>query len=456
MTRSWTDSHHQSYQIEGPTDGQPARFETRPNSIAALPNNTRAAGKVSWFDRWLGRRLLQGVGSPPISLTLWDSEQLSVNGPPFVAGLWIRDRVTLLKLLLNPQLCFGDAYSAGHVQVDGDLAEMIDAVSRSVEPAWQQPSLWNWLLEFANRPRGSSPAASRANIHHHYDIGNDFYKLWLDDQMLYSCAYFARPEMTLEESQVAKMDHVCRKVQLSAGDEVVEAGCGWGALSLHMARDYGARVKAYNISREQIQFARDRAAAEGLGGRVEFIEDDWRNISGRYDKFVSVGMLEHIGLRNYQRLGTVVSCCLKQDGIGLIHTIGRNFATALNPWTERRIFPGAYPPTIRQSMEIFERANLSVLDIENIRLHYAKTLSIWLDRFERNGNHVREMFDEHFVRMWRLYLVSSAIAFRMGELQLFQIVFAHANNNDVPWTRDYLYVGESRRQAHGVTGNGPL
>jgi cyclopropane-fatty-acyl-phospholipid synthase len=257
--------------------------------------------------------------------------------------------------------------------------------------------------------------------------------------MAYTCAYYPTPDATLDEAQVAKMDHVCRKLRLRPGESVVEAGCGWGGLAMHMARNYGVKVRAFNISHEQIVYARERAVREGLAGQVEFIEDDYRNISGKYDAFVSVGMLEHVGVENYPELGRVAFNCLPSNGRGLIHSIGRNRPAPLHPWITRRIFPGAYPPALSEMSQIFEPWDLSILDVENIRLHYARTLTHWLELYEAAVDRVRAMFDENFVRMWRLYLAGSIAAFTTGTLQLFQVVFAPQENNDIPWTRDYLY-----------------
>ncbi|MGH8326201.1 MAG: class I SAM-dependent methyltransferase, partial [Steroidobacteraceae bacterium] len=261
------------------------------------------------------------------------------------------------------------------------------------------------------------------------------------ETMAYTCAYFPTPTATLEEAQTAKMDHVCRKLRLRAGESVVEAGFGWGTLALHMAKRYGVKVRAFNISHEQVRFARERAQAEGLDRQVEYVEDDYRNITGRYDAFVSVGMLEHVGVDNYRALGGVARRALGSSGRGLIHSIGRNAPARVHPWIERRIFPGGYPPSLAQMMRIFEPWDFSILDVENLRLHYARTLTHWLGRFEANADRVRHMFDEKFVRMWRLYLAGSIAAFNTGTMQLFQVVFAPRENNDVPLTRAHLYGG---------------
>jgi cyclopropane-fatty-acyl-phospholipid synthase len=211
-------------------------------------------------------------------------------------------------------------------------------------------------------------------------------------------------------------------------------------MALHMARDFGVSVKAFNISHEQIVYARRQAESMGLTSCVEFVEDDYRNIRGQFDAFVSVGMLEHVGPNHYAELGRTIHQALSRTGRGLIHSIGQNCAgTALNPWIRRRIFPGAYPPGPKEIAALLEPWRFSVLDVENLRLHYAQTLRHWLDRFEAAKDRVAEMFDPAFVRTWRLYLAGSLAAFLSGELQLFQFVFARPQLNDIPWTRAALY-----------------
>jgi cyclopropane-fatty-acyl-phospholipid synthase len=384
------------------------------------------------------RSLLQAVGAPPIEFVLWNGERVAASAGPIVGRLKLRNRATLFGILRDPFVYFGDAYSRGQIEIEGDLIQVLEAISRAAQQG--QQSLARRVTRWLHRPRRNTFDGSRDNIHHHYDIGNDFYSLWLGETMAYTCAYYPTPEATLEQAQVAKMDYVCRKVQLKSGDVVAEAGCGWGSLALHMAARYGAKVRAFNISHEQLTFARERAQQLGLSGLVEFVEDDYRNITGRYDAFVSVGMLEHVGPENYAELGRVARSALKPEGMGLIHSIGRNQPAPLQPWIERRIFPGAYPPALSEMTRIFEPWNLSVLDVENIRLHYALTLRHWLQRYELAAEQVRHMFDEYFVRMWRLYLAGSVAAFEAGTLQLFQVVFTSGHNNRVPLTRAHLYA----------------
>jgi cyclopropane-fatty-acyl-phospholipid synthase len=397
-----------------------------------LPGDTRAR------DNWLLARVRSILGDPPIEFAIRGADRVRTVKAP-VARVTFQSRKHLLSILADPWVRFGDAYSDGTLTIEGDLVGLLETIYRSSGMGGKSSPVRR-AVNLLHRPHRNTLSGSRDNIHRHYDIGNDFYSLWLGSTMAYTCAYYPTPAATLDEAQTAKMDHVCRKVRLRPGESVVEAGCGWGALGLHMARHYGVRVRAFNISHEQIVYARERAARQGLSGRVEYIEDDYRNISGRYDAFVSVGMLEHVGLKNYGTLGQVVRRCLGSNGRGLIHSIGRNQPARLQPWIEKRIFPGAYAPSLGEMSQIFEPVDLSVLDVENLRLHYAQTLRHWLALYEKASDKVREMFDERFVRMWRLYLAGSVAAFSTGTLQLFQVVFATSDNNDVPWTRAHLYT----------------
>ena len=400
----------------------PGRVATPAFSSSLLPR------KSTRVDRWALTLIKAGVHSAPIRFVLWDGSEAAPDTRAPIATIVIRNRPALFAWLRNPELNFGEAYMSGAVEVFGDLAPMLESVYR----AWGSTKAPRWYL----RARNSLPKA-RENVHHHYDLGNAFYRLWLDRELVYTCAYFPTPEATLEAAQTAKMDRVCRKLRLSPGERVIEAGCGWGSLALFMARQYGARVRAFNISTEQIAWARERAAREGLSSMVEFVEDDYRHVASRCDAFVSVGMLEHVGLPDYPMFGQVMDRVLEPNGRALLHFIGRNQAAPLNAWIRKRIFPGAYPPTLREVFEhVLEPQAFSVLDVENLRLHYANTLQHWRDRFEQSSEDVERMFDQTFVRAWRLYLAGSQAAFQAGWMQLFQVLVTRGATNAVPWTRE--------------------
>ena len=398
------------------------------------------------FDGRLLRAVAARVGPAAVCFAL-GSASARASADPVVAAIRFRDRKTLLTLALDPVGRFGDAFASGRVEVEGDLVAALESVYRARDSKSRSS-----LLARLGQHIPHAPPRDRDNVHHHYDLGNEFYRLWLDEQLIYTCAYFETPEQTLEQAQVAKMDLVCRKLGLRSGETVIEAGCGWGALALHMARHHGVYVRAYNISREQIRWARNRAEREGLSNRVEFLEADYREIDGHCDVFVSVGMLEHVGRANYPELGRVLARTLdREHGRGLLHFIGRDRPQPLDAWIRRRIFPGAYAPTLDEAIGgVLAPARMSVFDVENLRPHYALTLKHWRERYERAMADDRIPFDERFRRTWRLYLAGSEASFRTGWLQLFQVAFAPSGSNAVPWTRASLY-----RSRRGLTWNEP-
>lgn len=394
------------------------------------------------IDRRLIRRIMQHVGNPNISIRLWNGDEFPVTDARPVACMEFRERRAIFELLRSPSLGFGECYSEGLIEVHGDFLafanEITAAITHNRNPGYYGPKIRSLLHAI----RRNSLRRSRQNVRHHYDLGNDFYKLWLDERMVYTCAYYNTPTATLAEAQVAKLDHVCRKLRLRPGQKVIEAGCGWGALAIHMAEHYGVTVTAYNNSKEQVAFARDRAAAKKLGDRVTFVEDDYRRVNERCDAFVSIGMLEHVGLANYRALGALIKRVLKPEGLGLVHSIGRSFSNKTDPWIVKHIFPGGHIPSISEMMAVFEPQRFSILDMENLRPHYARTCVNWLRNFEREADKVEEMYDKEFVRMWRLYLAGSSAGFESGTLQLYQVLFTPCGNNKVPWTREYQYQGE--------------
>jgi cyclopropane-fatty-acyl-phospholipid synthase len=406
---------------------------------------TVARSEPSALGRWLAGKLRSTAGAAPVRFVLWDGSEIAPTAVAPSATVRVNRCSGVGKLLVDPELWFGDGYSQGWIEVEGDLVSTLVFLYQATNLGSLTQKTAGLLARWLSFRQRNTPGGSQRNIHHHYDLDTDFFKLWLDSQLVYTCAYFPSPDSSLEDAQVAKMDHVCRKVLLRPGDRVVEAGCGWGALALHMARRYGARVRAFNISHEQIDYARKRARREGLDDMVEFVEDDYRNISGKCDVFLSVGMLEHVGRGHYKDLSGVVHRCLSEEGRGLLHFIGRNHNSPLSAWIRNRVFPGAYPPSLREAMDVFQTWDFAVLDAENLRQHYARTLMHWLSRYEDSFSRICASHGQEFARMWRLYLAGSAAAFLAGSLQLFQITFARAANNELPWTRDHLYQAAGGR-----------
>jgi cyclopropane-fatty-acyl-phospholipid synthase len=391
------------------------------------------AGHAHAVDRWLATFIQRTIDAAGVRLVLWDGFTARQDSSALVADLIVRDRPTLVGLIINPDIAFGDAYMHGRLDVRGSLESLLESLFRLTLTASR--SLRERLAAATALP--NTLASSRRNVHRHYDLGNAFYRLWLDRDLVYTCAYFAQPHMSIDEAQRAKLELVCRKLRLRPGETVVEAGCGWGALALHMAREYGVRVKAFNISREQLAYARDRAVREGLADRVEFIEDDYRNVTGRFDVFVSVGMLEHVGRRHFPTMGAMLRRTLRREGgRGLLHFIGRDHPRPVSAWIRRRIFPGSYTPTLDEvTSRVLGPARMSVIDVENLRLHYARTLQQWSTRFAASADWVRAAYGEPFRRAWELYLAGSQATFATGWMQLFQIVFVPAESAPPYWTR---------------------
>ena len=410
------------------------RQDAQVTSAAAHASGRPSSG----LERALLTRLHRLAGAPPARLVLWDGYATGPETARF--EIEILDRGALYRLLRSPNIGFGDMYSAGRLRVRGDLSDMLVETYQHITRARRTWPTWLAALWRDPRRDGADLDGARDNIHRHYDLGNAFYRQWLDTAaMQYTCAYFEGPDMTLEQAQLAKLEHVCRKLRLQPGQQVIEAGCGWGGLARYMARHHGVRVRAFNISREQVAWAREQAAREGLAERVEYIEDDYRNITGHCDAFVSVGMLEHVGPANYPALAAVIGRTLKSDGLGLVHTIGRNRPAAVNGWIEKRIFPGTHVPSVTELMGLFEEGGFSVLDVENLRLHYARTLEHWRARFLAARDRVRADYDDDFVRAWELYLAGARAGFMADTMQLFQVVFAPAGSNALPQSRRDLY-----------------
>jgi cyclopropane-fatty-acyl-phospholipid synthase len=370
------------------------------------------------------------------------------DGPS--AGIVIHSYSAIRGLVVNPGLALGEAYMDGAIEPDDcgiyDLLDVLTAnINRHID---RQPVLrWRTLLRGLKKRFDQYNPAVRAqkNVAHHYDLNGRLYSLFLDRDRQYSCAYFPRGDETLEEAQLAKKRHIAAKLCLDRPDlRVLDIGCGWGGLALTLARDYGARVTGITLSAEQLKEARDRAMAEGLEDRVAFELMDYRSIDLRFDRIVSVGMFEHVGVGYYQTFLDTVARSLTPDGIALLHAIGRSDGpSCTNAWIDKYIFPGGYSPALSEVLPAVERSGLIVTDIEILRLHYAQTLRHWRWRFTANRDTIASIYDERFCRMFEFYLSGSELAFRRGGHMVFQIQMG-ARQDAVPLTRDYLHAGAGR------------
>jgi len=357
---------------------------------------------------------------------------------------------TIRSVFLNPRLAFGEALMDGRIVIErGDLYELLKILcGRSEVARGPIGAVSAFLSPILKRIEQFNPVGrSRANVARHYDLSRDFFKLFLDRDMQYSCAYFRRPDMTLEEAQTAKKRHIAAKLNLRPGLRVLDIGCGWGGLALHLAREHGVEVLGVTLSTEQLAVARENAALAGLSDRVRFEPRDYRALTESFDRIVSVGMFEHVGVPHYPVFFDKLRTLLVEDGSGLLHAIGRaDGPDVTNPWIRKYIFPGGYSPALSEVLPVVERSGLWTTDIEILRLHYAETLRHWRRRFHDRIDTVRAMYDERFCRMWDLYLAASEIAFRDQGHMVFQLQFAR-RRDAVPLTRDYITINE--RAAEG-------
>lgn len=351
------------------------------------------------------------------------------------------------KLLCNADLALGEAYMDGTLTVDNDdiygLIELF-VVNLNRRPEILHRRWLGALRQICRVVTQYNPVGrARRNVAHHYDLSCALYDLFLDADRQYSCAYFRGPDDDLETAQDNKKALIAAKLLLAPGQRVLDIGCGWGGLALHLAQAHGARVHGVTLSQEQHKVAVERARATGHAKEAEFSLQDYRQVSGTFDRIVSVGMFEHVGVPHYREFFATLRDKLTDDGVALLHTIGRaDGPGATNPWFAKYIFPGGYSPALSEVLAVVERSGLYVTDVEVWRLHYAETLKAWRSRFEANLDRVREIYDERFCRMWRFYLVVSELAFRDNGHVVFQIQLAK-KQDAVPLTRDYLTKTES-------------
>jgi len=387
----------------------------------------------------LGRLLERLVRTGSLAVVLPSGETLLAgDGTGETVRIRLRRNGAAWRIALYPGLGLGEAWMDGDVILErGTLWELLDLVGRnlSLRPPPRRgrlARLWRGIRQANDR------TAARRNVAHHYDLSLQLYRRFLDADLQYSCAYFERAGMTLDQAQAAKKRRLAAKLLLEPGMSVLDIGCGWGGLGLSLAEDSGAKVTGITLSDEQLAVARQRAQARGLSGRAEFRKQDYRDVGGRFDRIVSVGMFEHVGAPNYQAFFDAIARLMKEDGVAVLHAIGQNHVSVSNqPWMEKYIFPGGYTAALSEVLPAIERAGLWVTDIEILRLHYAETLRAWRDRFLANRAEIAALYDERFCRMWEFYLCVSEVAFRHRGCMVFQIQLSK-RIDAVPLTRDYI------------------
>ncbi|HVH82105.1 MAG TPA: cyclopropane-fatty-acyl-phospholipid synthase family protein [Stellaceae bacterium] len=376
-----------------------------------------------------------------------------VGSPGPSVKIRLRDPALPRKLVINPRLMVGEAYMDGTLTIEeGDLYDLVELLVRNDELMMADTPTWRFIAALARLTRRlhqyNPIARSRRNVAHHYDLSDELYDLFLDRDRQYSCAYFLTPDDDIETAQLNKRRHIAAKLLLRPGMKVLDIGSGWGGLALYLASECGVDVTGLTLSTEQLKVAQRRAAQLGLSDRVRFHLRDYREEHGQYDRIVSVGMFEHVGVGQYPAFFDQVKMLLKPEGVALLHSIGRmDGPGATNPWLRKYIFPGGYSPAISEVLPVIERARLWVTDIEVLRLHYAETLRAWRSRFLQHRDRVLKLYDERFCRMWEMYLVGSEMAFRYGNHLVMQIQMAKTVET-VPLTRDYMFEWErAHRQA---------
>ena len=369
----------------------------------------------------------------------------------------IHSRKALLAILINPRLNFGEAWVSGELTIEqGTLYDLMTLFSINGNLPRKGLDSIMGAVNFIRRRTGQiNPIKkSKSNVAHHYDLSNDFYSLWLDDDMQYSCAYFREASVSLAQAQRDKKAHIASKLKLEPEMRVLDIGSGWGGMAMTLARDYGVHVLGVTLSEQQLKLAQSRAEKAGLSHLVRFELRDYRHLkeqfAGKFDRIVSVGMFEHVGLPQYPIFFDHVRQLLTDDGIALLHTIGRNDGPGFtNAWIRKYIFPGGYSPALSEVTQVIEQSRLHLADVEVLRLHYAYTLRHWHQNFVKIRSKVREQFDEQFVRMWEFYLIGSEMAFRHGGHVVYQFQLSKQLET-VPLTRDYLYSPHYRNSGEGA------
>ncbi len=378
----------------------------------------------------------------PCSITLWDNQKIPFGKGTPRFNLKIKDPETFEAILTQPSMAFGEAYINGKIEVEGELSEVLEWIYRNraeekLDPVQKAHICWLHLK------RKAGIGQSKKDVQYHYDRGNSFYKLWLDEGMNYSCAFFTTENQDLDTAQRNKIQRSLKKLKLRPGHKLLDIGCGWGSVIIEAAKTYGVKAVGLTLSKQQYELGKKRIQEENLSDSVQIRLQDYREVPtkehGSFDRIISIGMFEHVGKDNIPVFFKKASLLLKDKGIMLLHTIGRTKYEDMDPWLTKYIFPGTYLPFLGELVEEAQNRGFDFVDLENLRRHYDKTLGHWAKRFEKNLAKIRKQADERFIRMWRFYLYSCQMAFRYNPLHVFQLLFSLGRRRDWPLVREELY-----------------
>lgn len=390
------------------------------------------------IDKIFYKTLFKKLFSDTFELKLWDgSSEVYGEGEGEVKfKIIFNEPIPKADIIKDPSLTFGEAYMTKKIDIEGSVQTVIESLYNNKESFLSNSDKYASLLKMAT----NNIKNSRKNIEFHYDIGNDFYKLWLDDTMTYSCGYFKSKDDSLNQAQKNKVQHILKKLDLKEGETLLDIGCGWGELIISAAKQYKVKAMGITLSSEQLNKVKERVKNEGLEDLVEVQLVDYRELKNRkFDKVVSVGMLEHVGQDHLSEYFDTIDKLLNDKGVSLLHCITGIKTGGNNTWINKYIFPGGYVPGIAELINYMSERNFNVIDVENLRLHYGRTLENWAENFENALPKIRKTKDETFIRMWRLYLNSCAASFNCGNITIHQFLFNKGVNNDLEWTRDYMY-----------------
>jgi len=372
------------------------------------------------------------------AIEFWDGDAIGFGSFPEVI-LRLKTERSTKKIIRKGFLGFGEAYMEGELDIEKDIPKLL-RLGFAVNFNEYCLSFWQKIqVVIFSLLNSSTLRRAPKNISFHYDRGNEFYELYLDKTMTYSCAYFSKPDDSLEQAQLNKYEHISRKLLLKPDESLLDIGCGWGGMLIYAARNYGITGVGITLSKNQFEYANHKIEELGLQNQLKVLYQDYRKLGDKYDKIVSIGMMEHVGKKFIPTFIQKVSDLLKSEGLALLHTIGKDTPSEEDPWTFNYIFPGHYIPTLHEIVKEMGKTGFSILDVENLRLHYAKTLEKWAENFEENLEKIRGMFDETFVRQWRLFLNSTAAGFKYGDSRLFQILVSKGLDNTLPVTRAHVY-----------------